>query len=326
MAKSDCMLAIVWLLSSRGQMTAKELAEALEISVRSVYRYVDSLCASGVPIEAESGHQGGYRLRSSYEQVPLFFTTEEKTALAHSALFAKNAGYPFTSSLTSALRKIEHFSTSEQNEDLSLHSLSLDVVTTVDHSGYANILADLQQATTYGKSVHITYRKAKSDADEVRQIDPYGVIHWRDHWYVVAHCHLRQDIRIFRVDRMSACTETSTRFVRPDGFSATHFFVDRQLTATTNEDKLQRVLIRGDTDAIADLARHWFFGPRLVSQSPHEALFLMEESTLGSYVPHILLPFGRSVRVISPDSVKNGILQLLRDLASYYEEVDASHI
>lgn len=322
MAKSDCMLAIVWLLKSRGRMTAKDLAETLEISIRSVYRYVDSLCASGVPIEAESGHQGGYRLPSSYEQVPLFFTAEEKTALVHSSLFAKKAGYPFTSALTSALRKIEQFSSAEQKENLSLSSVSIDVVATTDHSGYTSTLRDLQQAITKGQTMHINYRKTKSETDVKRDINPYGLIHWRDNWYVVAYCHLRHDVRIFRADRIVQCAQTPLRFVRPDGFSATDFFVERQLTATTNTDKLTRVTVAGDRDAMDDLVKHWFLAPRLVSKSAQEALFLVEEGVLDSYVPHILLPFGQSIRVRGPESLKNRIVHLLFELASHYREVD----
>lgn len=321
MAKSDCMLAIVWLLRSRGRMTAKELAETLEISVRSVYRYVDSLCASGVPIEAESGHEGGYRLPLSYESVPLFFTTEERTALAHSALFAQKAGYPFTTALTSALRKIEYYSTEEQLEDVSLHLNGLHVVATADHSAYRSALVDLERAIASGQTARIAYRKAKGETDVIRVIDPYGLIHWRDRWYVVAHCHLRQDIRTFRVDRISEYVQTAANFMRPEGFSVSDFFSAHQMTTTTSTDKLKRVLLVGDNDAIDDLAKHWFTGPRLVTQSSNEALFLIEEETLGSYIPHILLPFGRSVCIVEPDSLRQRMVELVLELATYYQDV-----
>ncbi|WAH36259.1 helix-turn-helix transcriptional regulator [Alicyclobacillus dauci] len=242
MAKSDCMLAIVWLLRSRGRMTAKELAETLESSVRSVYRYVDSLCASGVPIEAESGREGGYRLPISYESAPLFFTAEERTALAHSAVFAQKAGYPFTAELTGALRKIEYYSTPAQLEDVALHSNGLHVMATVDHSTYKNTLADLERAIANGITVQITYRKAKGQTHVVREVDPYGLVHWRDRWYVVGYCHLRVEVRNFRVDRISEYFETSFNFTRPEGFSASDFFAAKQINATTTADKLDRVL------------------------------------------------------------------------------------
>lgn len=62
MSKADNMLAILWLLKSRKRMTAKQFSDALEIHVRTVYRYIDALCASGVPIISDAGYNGGYSL------------------------------------------------------------------------------------------------------------------------------------------------------------------------------------------------------------------------------------------------------------------------
>ena len=334
-AKSDYMLAIIWLLRSRGQMTAQELAETLEICVRSIYRYIDSLCASGVPIVAESGHEGGYRLPSSYQSVPLFFSVEEKTALAHSALFAQRAGYPFTSALTEALRKIQYGSTTKQVEDLTLHAASVDVLAVVDHSAYTELLADLERAIAYGRTVRMAYRKAKGEETVDREVNPYGLIHWRDRWYLVGHCHLRQELRSFRVDRVREYSLTNSTFTRPAGFSAGAFFAAQQMASTTDADVLTEVVLAGDADAMDDLANHWFMGPRVVmrsendgaeSQSPPSSqsrsqatlTLLVEQSTLHSYIPHILLAYGRSVRLVQPDSLRQRMRNLLTELAAHY--------
>lgn len=74
MSKADNMLAILWLLKTKKRMTAKQLANELEIHIRSVYRYIDALCASGVPIIADSGHNGGYHLLHDLTKAPLFLT------------------------------------------------------------------------------------------------------------------------------------------------------------------------------------------------------------------------------------------------------------
>lgn len=101
-----------------------------------------------------------------------------------------------------------------------------------------------------------------------------------------------------------------------------NFFVSHQVTTSTDASNLRRVLLLGDNDAIYDLAKHWFTGSRLVRHSSNEALFLMEEEALVSFVPHILLPFGRSVRVVEPASLKRRMLELVSQLVSFYEEVD----
>ena len=319
MAKSDGMLAIVWLLRSRERMTAQELAENLEISVRSVYRYVDALCASGVPIIAEAGHAGGYRLLPEYRGSPLFFSAEERTALAHSALFAQRAGYPFTDAMTGALRKIQYHSTQEQMEDLALHTVGLDVMPTADHSAYAGVIASLERAVAYGQTVKIVYRRAKEDHEVSREIDPYGLIHWRERWYAVAYCHLRQDVRTFRIDRILDFAVTDVRFERPRDFSVGAFFTSRQIAVTADTDVLTHVLLAGDDDALDDLGRHWLLGSRLVEKSQKEVSFLVEERVLVSYVPHLLLAYGRAVFIRAPDLLKRRMIELTTELSAYYQ-------
>lgn len=81
MAKWDNMLSMIWMLRSGRKLTAAQIADSLEISVRTVYRYIDALCASGVPVVAESGHDGGIRILESFQETPLFFNSVELKAL-----------------------------------------------------------------------------------------------------------------------------------------------------------------------------------------------------------------------------------------------------
>lgn len=78
LSKNDNMLAILWMLSSNKKITARQIAEKLELNIRTVYRYIDSLGASGVPIISDSGHNGGYSLINDFHQAPLVFDIEEK--------------------------------------------------------------------------------------------------------------------------------------------------------------------------------------------------------------------------------------------------------
>ena len=103
MAKSDNLVAILAMLRSRDRMTAAQIAEELEVDVRTVYRYIDALSMSGAPIVAEPGPNGGYGLLESFRDAPLFFTQAERTALAHAGLFARSAGYPYSKDLEAAL-------------------------------------------------------------------------------------------------------------------------------------------------------------------------------------------------------------------------------
>ncbi|GBK60399.1 hypothetical protein PbDSM24746_04030 [Paenibacillus macerans] len=84
-------------------MTARQLADELEIHIRTVYRCIDSLCASGVPITADSGPNGGYRILGDFMESPLLFDADEQKALVHASIFAREAGYPFSAALERAV-------------------------------------------------------------------------------------------------------------------------------------------------------------------------------------------------------------------------------
>lgn len=79
MPKIDNMLAILWMLRSGEKITAKQISEKLEINIRTVYRYIDTISTSGVPIISEPGHNGGYTLLNNFVEAPLFFDFEEQT-------------------------------------------------------------------------------------------------------------------------------------------------------------------------------------------------------------------------------------------------------
>jgi len=131
MPKNDNMLAILWLLNSGVKITAKQISENLEINIRTVYRYIDALCVSGVPIIADTGHNGGYCLLNNFIRAPLLFDIEEQKALLHAAVFAKEAGYPFGEALNNATEKLKMYSSQEQKSVLNRHLAGFEVISLV---------------------------------------------------------------------------------------------------------------------------------------------------------------------------------------------------
>jgi predicted DNA-binding transcriptional regulator YafY len=127
MSKADHMLSILWMLKQR-RRTAAELAEALEISVRSVYRYIDALCASGVPLIADSGTGGGYTLPEHFTGAPLFFDAREQRALVQAAAFARGTGYPYTEALNHAIAKLKRYSNTGQLEQMERHEQGIETL------------------------------------------------------------------------------------------------------------------------------------------------------------------------------------------------------
>ena len=318
MPKNDNMLAILWMLNSGTKITAKQISERLEINIRSVYRYMDALCVSGVPIISEPGHNGGYSLLNNFIRAPLFFDLEEKKSLLHAAAFAMESGYPFMESLNSATSKLKMFSNQEQEKVLNRHLVGFEVVSRICDPAVKPILMELEQAVANECSMEIEYCTGYEGTPKHRVVDPYGMLYWNNKWYAIAFCHLRNEIRNFRVDRIINIISTKNTFKRPEAFSAREFFTESLLSNIESKVGLCTLVIEGKAEALNDLSAHWFLGYHLIKRTECRMIFLMDEYSIHTYVPHILLPYGKVIKVVEPNSFKAAMASILKDLLDYY--------
>ncbi|HYE68321.1 MAG TPA: YafY family protein [Anaerovoracaceae bacterium] len=319
MAKNDNMLAILWMLNSGSKITAKQIAEKLEINIRTVYRYIDSLCASGVPIVSDAGQNGGYSLLSNFIHAPLFFDIEEQKALLHAAVFANEAGYPFSESLNNATQKLKMYSNREQESILNRHLAGFEVLNRDIAPSVKLTLEELERAVANEYSVEIEYRASHDEQPQPRVIDPYGMLYWNNKWYTVGFCHLRNEIRSFRAERIFRIQRTQMMFKRPEAFSARKFFIQNLLPDSESKDGLASVIICGRSEALDDLCIHWFLGHHLKERTSNQAVFLLDERALHAYVPHFLLSYGKAIQVIEPQSLKKKLVSVASELMEYYQ-------
>ncbi|MBP1999104.1 putative DNA-binding transcriptional regulator YafY [Paenibacillus shirakamiensis] len=222
MAKADYMMSILWILQARRSVTAQELATELEISTRSVYRYIDGLCASGVPIISDAGHHGGYRLHEGFTSAPLLLDVLGQRTLIQAVNFALDTGFPHSEQLRKIIHSYKQYIGPDQVELAKRHEKTLQVLAP-SSSAWEVYLKCLEQGAAEGFSVQMRYRKHSDTEDVQRTIDPYGLVQWKSTWYVVGYCHLRQDIRSFRVDRMADVRLTECSFEIPENFAAADY-------------------------------------------------------------------------------------------------------
>lgn len=319
MPKKDNMLTILWMLNSGEKVTAKQISEKLEIHIRTVYRYIDALCASGVPIISDAGHNGGYSLLHNFIKSPLLFSMEEKKTLLHAAQFAKEAGYPLSEALEHATSKLQMYSNQEQERVLSHHAAGFGVINRRGFPAIQPVLQELEHAAANEGSVEISYRNRHEEQSSNRVIDPYGVVNWNNKWYTIAFCHRRKEIRSFRVERILNITRTPFSFKRPEDFSARAFFMNKLLPDTAGKTGLVSFIIGGKAEALDDLCIHWYLQHHLQERTTTHAIFLLEEEALYTHVPNILLPYGKSIQVIEPQNLKDKLVALAAELMEYYQ-------
>ncbi|WP_078553498.1 helix-turn-helix transcriptional regulator [Bacillus alkalicellulosilyticus] len=320
MPKIDNMLAILWMLRSGEKITAKQISEKLEMNIRTVYRYIDTISTSGVPIISEPGHNGGYTLLNNFIEAPLFFDTEEQTSLFHAAVFAEEAGYYGGEALNRAISKLSKYSNQEQETKVNQHLTSLEVISRLNSLTMEPFLKDLEQAVADGYSVKILYHKSGEKQVNYRLVNPYRMIYWNHKWYVIGFCHLRNDIRNFRIDRIESLMLTENKFNRPENFSARDFFLKSLLPTIEDKEGNISLVISGDKSVLADISQHWFLGHYLKERTSNQAVFLLENDMLHTYVPYLLLPYNKSIKIIEPISLKKKLIEVLSELIIFHQE------
>jgi len=219
MNRTNRLLAIVLELQGKGRQRAEDLAATFETSKRTIYRDIQALCEAGVPLVSMPGH--GYSLMKGYFLPPLSFTSEEATMLLlGSDLMAQNFDAQYREAAQSAGRKIEGVLPEKLRDEVHYLQNSIRFLSaTFEHSIHAQVLQQLRRAIIDRNTVHFHYHTrhssdGKSAASE-READPYGLVHFAGTWHLVAYCHLRQDVRNFRLDRMENLELLPKTFLRP---------------------------------------------------------------------------------------------------------------
>jgi predicted DNA-binding transcriptional regulator YafY len=205
MRRADRLFQLVHLLRRRRTVTAAELARSLEVSERTVYRDVQDLSLSGVPIEGEAGV--GYRLKPGFDLPPLMFTAEELQALRLGAQIVQGwADDALANAANSALSRIEMVLPEKLRRESNRQFLfAPSFAITKETKAW---MKELRTAITGRHKVTITYRKpGEEDAPaSARTIEPLGLFFWGRTWTLGAWCELRQGFRTFRLDRITTLT------------------------------------------------------------------------------------------------------------------------
>jgi predicted DNA-binding transcriptional regulator YafY len=200
MRRADRLFQIVLLLGRRHAVTASELAEALEVSERTLYRDIADLSLSGVPVEGEAGV--GYLMRGHYQIPPLMFDPEEVAALVLGARMARGWTDPELGRVAErALLKIEAVLPEQLKARISRQPLLVPDF----HVPEAMIahMADLRRAIADQRKLAFDYVRADGQPSR-RTVWPLGLFFWGETWTLGAWCELRGEFRSFRLDRMAA--------------------------------------------------------------------------------------------------------------------------
>jgi len=240
------VLAVLELLQSRGRISGPELAQRINVDVRTLRRYIVLLEELGIPITTERGRHGAYMLVAGFKLPPMMFTDAEALALSMGLLAARSLGlHAGESALASAQAKLERV----MPESLKRRLRAVETTVSIESSNPLAIHANtaalmlLTHAAHAAERVHLHYRSAQGEESR-RDFDTYGLGFRGGAWYAVGFCHLRHGVRGFRVDRIIEVQPLAVRFTRPKDFDVLEW-LNRSI-ATLPRAHLIEVLLHTD--------------------------------------------------------------------------------
>jgi predicted DNA-binding transcriptional regulator YafY len=336
MNRTDRLLAIILELQGKGRQRAEDLAETFETSKRTIYRDIQALGEAGVPIVSIPGL--GYSLMKGYFLPPLSFTTDEATMLIlGSDLMAQSFDAQYRSAALAASRKIEGVLPEKLREEVCYLQESIRFVTTdaMEHPTETEKLLQLRRAVLQRSTIRFRYftrhpsstAEAEGDpgdstdhhtspvstapAQSTREADPYGLVHFLNAWHIIAYCHLRQDIRNFRLDRIDDLVLLPKTFQRPANFKM------GESQSGQRRRMLVRVLFDNEVARWVRESRFYYItseeetsGGLLVTLKPHQE----------SEVLQWLLSWGSHVRVLEPETLRQRITEEAQGMLRNHRE------
>ena len=295
--KYQIMIKILMLLLSRRKVCAREIAERYEISVRSVYRYIEELCAAGIPIDVARGRYGGLTIADTYRLPVGYFTKDEYTA-AVNALTAMSSQVSDEAVLT-ALEKLQRQIKSERADTSVSGGIIVDGGTWGDTKKFSDKMAVCERAVNESLCLDIDYI-SRSGEHSRRIIDPHVLIFKQNVWYVYAFCHTKQSFRTFKIGRIKSARFTGKTFEKRE--------ISREeipLNFGYRSEELIELVLEIDKEKLPD-AEEWI---GIDNIEPRGKKFVAEVSVPDDDgLVSKILGFGGGVKVVSPAALRNKVI------------------
>ncbi|HLJ36146.1 MAG TPA: YafY family protein [Ktedonobacteraceae bacterium] len=305
MNKTDRLLAIVLELQGKGKQRAEDLAETFETSKRTIYRDIQALGEAGVPLVSIPGR--GYSLMKGYFLPPLSFTTGEATMLLLGSDFmAQNFDAQYRAAAQSASRKIAGVLPEKLRDDVNSLQQSIRFVSAGMRDGTPEsiMLQQLRRAiiehTTVRFHYHTRYSNDGKGEENTRDADPYGLAYVRNTWNLVAYCHMRKDIRNFRLDRIEQVELLPKTFQRPADFKMQVRPLDERGSI------IVKALFDSDVARWVHEARSYY---TIAEEDTPDGLLVTLKIRQESEILQWLLGWGRHAHVLEPESLRQRMVE-----------------
>ncbi len=299
--KIDRLLGIMMILLQQEKVTAPQLAQRFEVSRRTINRDIEALCQAGIPLITTQGYGGGITLDESYTIDKSLLTAEERQALL-AGLKGVDSVSP-TSYLTILAEKL-----SGKNERIMAdNSIIIDLASHYQ-APLTQKIAIIKDAILKKRLISFDYYNEKGDSHRI--IEPYHLLFRWSSWYVWGYCFLREDFRLFKLNRLWQMQKEEKTFV-PRRFSLPNF--DEHLTQGTFH--LQALFEQSEKYRLIEE-----YGVGCFNENGDERLSFAWDFASYEHMRQWILSFGDRVEVLSPQELRTELRQTAQKLWQKYQE------
>lgn len=300
----DRIVSILIQLQSKRIVKAQELADRFDVSLRTIYRDIRSLETAGVPVYGEAGT--GYALVDGYRLPPVMFTREEATSfITAEKLMQKFTDKELGEHYASAMFKLKSILRSDEKELVSEIESRVLIREHDRHPQKApNAMATVLRAISSRQIIRMSYEGIAATVPSEREIEPVGIFHDNQHWYIMGYCHLRKAYRQFRTDRIHDIRLTEKEFTKAHPSLESFLQPNQHLTTKV------RVLVDKDiVKYIRHDRRHYGFVSEEEKADAVEMTFMCRD--LNDGFARWFLMFADYATVIEPVELKTRLSDLM---------------
>lgn len=320
--KIQRLLSIVTYLLNRELVSASELAVKYGVSVRTIQRDIDVICAAGIPVVASPGSKGGYGIIEGYRLDRQMINSDDLISMITSLENFGSLGMRKSISVNgwqdvdSTLEKVKSLANTYQKDKLTglKERLFIDFSSlSIDRSGENNFYA-IEQAVNEQKVISFTYGSPQGGYSE-REVEPMTIAFKWFSWYLYGFCLKRQDYRLFRISRISNLVSTSRIFAR-----RAQSFLEYQAKTENQEfsgEHLELIVLKFQP-AVKVLVKDYFQN-HTITENSDGTLTVECKMPNNNWVIGMILSYGTMVEVISPAKMKNAVIEALRATLLLYK-------
>lgn len=319
MSKLSHLLDLIIMLQYKEFTTASELADILGVDKKTIYRYIDTLQMSNIPVEAKKGRYGGFYINKSFHmKYPKLEKKELEALIMASKILTKENGFFYAHEFQSAITKIKNTSLSDLKESNGLKDdISVEISKDKCLENFDDIMSKINYAMSKGRVLKIIYFSMNKNDEVERRVNPYSIFFKEGMWYLIAYCNTERDERIFEISRIEDIEITKEIFIKPKNLNLKECLDDSWKTFKGEQISI-RVKFSKNIGRLVK-KNEWNLNQEIKCNSSGDIVFKARINELKE-IKKWILGFGSQAEILEPIELRNEIKEEMGKIVEKYSK------